>query len=231
VRHADCVIATRLEEAEAVSVGEAWVAGVVQVGGDAATALSGANDLAERYAEPHRRYHRTSHVEAVLADANLLAPAEGLDENERALLDLAVCAHDVVYDARPGDDERASAAWARKRLLAAGVNEEAVKRVEELVLTTLDHEFDAGDRVAAVLSDADLSILAADPDAYVGYVVAVRKEFEAVPDDLWAVGRRHVLDQLLAKGRLFVTDEGWARWEARARDNIRRELAALARFP
>jgi predicted metal-dependent HD superfamily phosphohydrolase len=167
-------------------------------------------------------------IEAVLADANALAPGEGLDEFERAVFDLAVCAHDVVYDARPGDDERASAAWARKHLLEAGVDEAVTERVEQLVLTTLNHEFDPDDRVAAVLSDADLSVLAIDPDAHDGYAHAVGAEFAAVPDDLWAVGRRHVLDQLLAKARLFVTDEGWARWEARARDNMRRELATLA---
>ena len=37
----------------------------------------------------------------------------GLDDDTAALVALAACAHDVVYDGRPGADERASAEWAR----------------------------------------------------------------------------------------------------------------------
>ncbi len=167
-------------------------------------------------------------METVLAYAAELAALERFDDYDQALLALAVCAHDVVYDAKPGDDERASAAWARRNLLAAGVKRAIVDRVEALVMTTLTHEFEPADRVAAVLSDADLSILGEAPAVYDGYADAVREEFAGVPDDLWTTGRRHVLEQLLAKPRLFATDEGYARWEDRARKNLRRELASLA---
>ncbi len=201
------------------------------MGGDSNLAERGARELESRYAEAHRRYHRTSHVEAVLAHAAELAAADRFDHRERALLELAVCAHDVVYDARPGHDERASAAWARVNLAFAGVDDGTIACVEALVMTTLTHDFDPHDRVAAVLSDADLSILGAEPTVYDGYAVAVRAEFWAVPDGLWLEGRKHVLEQLLTKPRLFATIAGYVRWEDRARKNLRRELATLADRP
>ena len=117
-------------------VRQAWISAVAALGGDAIRAEPGAYELEIRYAESHRRYHRTSHVEAVLALSAQLAVNEAFDSAERALLDLAVCAHDVVYDTRPGDDERASAEWARTHLTAAGVDKASVARVEALVMTT-----------------------------------------------------------------------------------------------
>ena len=205
----------------------AWVDGVVTLGGDASIAAASALDLAARYNETHRHYHRATHVEAVLTDAARLAAAESLSLHERAVLNLAICAHDVVYNAQPGDDERASAEWARRHLAAAGIDDEATDTVAALVLTTLTHSFDPDDTLAAVLSDADLAILGADPPAYDAYSSAVREEFRAVTDDLWAVGRRQVLEHLLAKPRLFVTQLGFDEWEVRARDNVRRELDSL----
>lgn len=205
----------------------AWVRGVVALGGDESAAEAGARDLAGRYAQPHRRYHGRSHVEAVLTDAQRLASAESLDARQQAVLTLGVCAHDVVYDAMPGDDEQASADWARHQLASAGVDEEPADAVAALVMTTLTHSFPPEDRVAAVLSDADLAILAAERTTYDGYTRAVREEYAAVPDDLWVIGRRNVLEQLLAKPRLFVTDAGHDQWEASARENIERELEGL----
>ena len=211
-----------------VPVKDAWTLAVAAVGGDSRLAERGALDLESRYAEAHRRYHRTTHVEAVLGHAADLADLEPLNHRDRALLELAVCAHDVVYDARPGYDEHASAAWARSNLAVAGVDDAVVARVEALVMTTLTHEFDPDDRVAAVLSDADLSILGAEAAIYDGYAEAVRAEFAAVTDELWMTGRRRVLEQLLARPRLFVTVAGHARWEDLARENLARELASLA---
>jgi len=93
--------------------------------------------------------------DAVLADAARIADALRLTATDRALLILAACAHDVVYDARPGDDERASARWASCALDRAGLGDDAL-RVEQLVLSTLAHEAPQGDPVTAALLDADL---------------------------------------------------------------------------
>lgn len=205
----------------------AWVDAVTELGGDPVVAEASAADLAHRYTEPHRRYHRTSHVEAVLEDASRLAVVEAIDARDRAVLMLAVCAHDVVYDAQPGLDEAASAEWARRHVTAARIDAATTTRVMELVLTTLTHTFSEDDVLATLLSDADLAILGAEESLYDAYVSAVRDEFAAVPDDLWRLGRRHVLEELLAKEVLFSTAMAFEEYEARARRNVSRELLTL----
>lgn len=181
--------------------------------------------LVERYGEAHRRYHNREHVLAVLADAELLAEQMGVAE--RAELQLAVCAHDVVYDGAPGEDERASAAWARQALRDAGVTVDVAERVAALVLATIDHVAAADDVVGQILLDADLAILAAPAERYDAYARAVRQEYAAVTDELWQLGRGAVLQQLLDKERLYLTPAAHARWEAAARANLHRELATL----
>ena len=211
----------------ATSPGAAWVAAVVALGGDRSTAQSSAAELERRYAEPHRRYHTNTHIRAVLADCSWLAAELALGPRERAVLDLAACAHDVVYDANPGDDERASAEWATTALTDAEGDGDDVRRVTELILATLTHDAGENDTTAAVLLDADLAILAADPAIYDEYVVGVRAEYAAIPDDLWAAGRGHVLRSFVARPRLFITAPANEKWEDRARANLRRELEAL----
>ncbi|MDQ3789332.1 MAG: hypothetical protein M3422_19065 [Actinomycetota bacterium] len=176
-------------------------------------------DVAARYAEPHRKYHNLTHVRQVVRDA--VALTEGRD---RALVALAAWAHDVVYDGRPGEDERASAAWARTNLTAVRLDEEDVARVEGLVLATAEHTAPPGDRAAQALLDADLAILAAPPEEYERYRQAVRAEYTHVTDEQWRAGRAAVLRSLLAKDPLYLRAR---HWEAAARRNLAAELAAL----
>ena len=191
-----------------------WDEAVVILGG-----VPAATDLEQRYAEPHRKYHNLTHVRQVVRDAVALT-----DGRDRALVALAAWAHDVVYDGRPGDDERASAAWARTNLTAVRLAEADIARVEGLVLATIDHTAPPGDRVAQALLDADLAILAADPAEYERYRQAVRAEYAHVSDADWRTGRAAVLRSLLAKESLYLLA---THWEAPARRNLAEELAAL----
>ncbi|MGZ3148287.1 HD domain-containing protein [Lentzea chajnantorensis] len=194
---------------------------------DAVRALGGtpdAGDLVERYAEPHRAYHNTFHVASVVRDSSELADAFAFSVEERAVLTLAACAHDVIYDGRPGEDERASALWARERL--AGLAEEHVTRVEALVLATITHSSD--DPLAHVLLDADLAILGSEPEHYERYRQAVRREYARYDEPAWRAGRAKVLKALLEREDLYVTEPARQRWDAAARSNLARELQSLA---
>ncbi|WP_053736023.1 hypothetical protein [Nocardia sp. NRRL S-836] len=194
---------------------------------DAVRALGGtpdAGDLAERYAEPHRAYHNTFHVVTVVRDSSALADAFAFSVEERAVLALAACAHDVIYDGKPGDDERASAQWARDRL--AGLDEQHIARVESLVLATITHSSD--DPLAHVLLDADLAILGSEPEHYERYRQAVRREYARYDDPAWRTGRAAVLRSLLERDDLYVTEPARQLWDAAARSNLARELQSLA---
>jgi predicted metal-dependent HD superfamily phosphohydrolase len=210
---------------------KAWIDAVTRLGGDAVIARRAADDLTRRYGEEHRRYHDLWHARSVAADADVLARELGVDEDGRSMIALAACAHDVVYDARPGEDERLSAEWAARWLDEAGVAAERVAVVERLVLATIGHEAPADDLLATALLDADLAILGADPAGYDVYAAAVRHEYAAVDDEAWAAGRSKVLSTLLNREALYRGRPARDRWDASARGNLARELTRLRGAP
>ncbi|WP_433269223.1 HD domain-containing protein [Actinosynnema sp. CS-041913] len=197
-----------------------WDKAVRVLGGRPGTA----GDLSARYAEPHRGYHNTDHVLAVVRDVVDLAAHR--TEQERAVLTLAALAHDVVYDGAPGDDERSSAKWVGERLHEAGVD---AREVVALVLATIDHT--ASDELTALLLDADLAVLGAAPEDYERYRLAVRAEYAHVSEEAWRVGRSAVLRGLVERDPLYATARARDRWESRAKLNLAAELAALSGRP
>jgi predicted metal-dependent HD superfamily phosphohydrolase len=209
-------------------VAEAWAAAVQSLGGNVEAAMRTGAELQARYREAHRRYHTIDHVRAVLLDAESLHEEVTVSPADRAVLTIAVCAHDVVYDARPGDDEKASAEWVRIRLRQYGVPPAYGDRVAAAVLATASHSRQAPDVVVDLLLDADLAILAAPRDAYDRYVAAVRLEYSSLDDAAWRRGRAGVLENLAERDPLFFTAAARARWESDARANIDRERRALA---
>ncbi|MFF8607879.1 hypothetical protein ACF06X_18260 [Streptomyces sp. NPDC015346] len=193
-------------------------------------------NLLTRWAEPQRRYHTVDHLRAVLDRIDELA-SQGGDlgpsgrsepSGEWELVRLGAWFHDAVYRPDRSENEERSAALAEKALTEAGLAEREVAEVARLVRLTITHDPAPGDRNGEILCDADLAILASDPDTYTGYTAAVREEYGFVPDDAFREGRAAILRQLLALPRLFRTPYGTEHWEARARENLERELADLS---
>jgi predicted metal-dependent HD superfamily phosphohydrolase len=180
-------------------------------------------DLLARYDGGFRFYHDSRHLAHVLDVVDDLAEeADDLDA-----VRLAAWFHDAVYDAQSADNEEQSAQLAEAELTAAGVAANRVSDVARLVRLTATHAVEPGDRDGAVLCDADLAILASPVDVYNEYSSDVRVEYAHVPDTEFRTGRAAVLRRLLALPRLFATERGHARWEARARSNVEGEIADL----
>ncbi len=170
-------------------------------------------DLEARYSEPHRHYHTLRHVEHLL---ELLPHA---DETVVA----AVWFHDAVYD---GDaNEERSAALARQALRVLGFREEQIERVERMILATKRHEPDDLPEAGREFLDADLAILGSDRERYDEYVRQVRQEYAHVPDPAFRAGRNAILRAFLARPRLYFTDGFYERFEAKARENLQREVS------
>ena len=183
--------------------------------------------LLARHREPHRRYHTATHVAAALATADdLLAEIEGADG---AAVRLALFFHDAVYDAQaaPGANETASAALAERELAALSVGAGCVDAARAAILATGDHLLppDASPTTAVVL-DADLAILAAEPARYEAYATGVRAEYAHVDDAAWQTSRSAVLAAFLARPTIFVTAP-MRSCEARARANLSAERSRL----
>ena len=178
-------------------------------------------DLLDRWGEKHRKYHGRTHLLAVLEALDLLT--EPADPPRTVLL--AAWFHDAVYRGIAGQDEEESARLAEDRLAYEGLPAAEVDEVARLVRMTADHRPESGDGAAALLSDADLSVLGGTPDAYARYLAAVRQDFAHIGDDDFAAGRAAVVRQLLQLEPLFHTPRGRELWLEAARRNLRAELA------
>jgi predicted metal-dependent HD superfamily phosphohydrolase len=172
-------------------------------------------DLLQRWREPHRRYHTDRHLQYTLELIDRYADlAEDAD-----VVRMAAWLHDAVYDPRAGDNEERSAALTGD------------PEVRRLVLLTKTHDAAPGDRNGALLCDADLAILAADPAQYREYAQRVREEYAFVPDDAFRAGRAEVLRGLLALDDLYKIVPERADWTRRARFNMEAELRTVTGAP
>jgi predicted metal-dependent HD superfamily phosphohydrolase len=178
--------------------------------------------LLTSWAEPHRRYHTTDHLRDVLSRVDELA-AHATDPDA---VRLAAWYHDAVYRGAPDDEER-SARRAEAELTGLGVAPALVAEVARLVRLTAAHDPPAGDRNGETLSDADLAILAVEPERYRRNTAAVRAEYAHVPDDAFRAGRARIISALLAAPALYRTPVGRHQWEQRARANLAAELRDL----
>ena len=193
-------------------------------------------DLVGRWREPHRVYHSRLHLADSLDALDLLV-ADGAP-GSRWHAAAALWFHDAVHDGEAGRDEERSAALAGTLLgpLAGQVRQTGtggpltrhdVEEVARLVLVTTAHDPATTDATGALVSDADLAVLGADPGRYARYAAQVRAEYGHVPDDAFRAGRAAVLDQLAELPRLYRSPAAVARWAAAAEHNLRAERADL----
>lgn len=186
--------------------------------------LIGENLLA-RWSAPTRRYHDTLHLDEVLDRLNRLPGGRAVPVR------LAAWFHDSVYEptAPRGASEQASAALLEELGPECGFDAPVVAEAVRLVRLTAGHDAGADDVAGAALIDADLAILAADPERYLDYAAGVRAEYAHLPEEVFTSGRTAVLQGLLDHDPLFVTAVGRASWEQTARANMAVELRMLCR--
>lgn len=188
--------------------------------------------LLTRWSEPGRHFHNARHLADVLAHVDELAE----EAHEPDLVRLAAWYHGAVFDAaerasyahRGGEDERASAVLARLELGSLGLSERAVDRVAQLVTALERHAPVPGDDDCAVLCDADLAMLAAEPQRYRAYLADVRAEYAHIPVEEFVRARIAILGRLAQRPRLFGSPLGRS-WEEPARQNLNAELQRLER--
>ncbi|MFH5824863.1 hypothetical protein [Georgenia sp. AZ-5] len=186
--------------------------------------------LLARWQEPERHFHNLKHLVDVLARVDELAA----ETHHPDVVRLAAWYHGAVfsstarkaYSRSGGEDEVASAELATADLRSLGVPEKVIARVTELIHRLKRHEADPRDIDSLALCDADLAVLAADPQHYRAYRRAVRAEYEHLPARHYVEARKAIVTKLLARRHLFVSPMG-AQWEDIARENLRAELERL----
>ncbi|WP_237689023.1 HD domain-containing protein [Cellulomonas fulva] len=186
--------------------------------------------LLERWSSPGREFHNVKHL------VDVLMRVDELDEesHEPHLVRLAGWYHGAIFDSadrkayanRGGEDEAASARIAYDELTGLGVPEPHAQRVHDLVNALVRHSPDPADVDCAVLCDADLAVLATEPQRYKAYLHDVRAEYAHLPAEDYVRARVRILHKLLARPSLFSSPLG-AAWEEPARQNVSAELQRL----
>ena len=181
-----------------------------------------------RYAEPHRAYHVLAHIERCLDE---LDEARHLASDADAV-EAALWFHDAVYETDRRDNEERSARLAEEALARAGVEAARRARIADLVMATR-HDAPAQETGARaiderLIADIDLAILGADVPEFERYEAAIRDEYAAVPPEMFRAGRAAILRRFLNRRAIYSTDEFRNRYEARARMNLARSVAAPA---
>lgn len=182
--------------------------------------------LHARYEEPHRGYHDLDHLCDCFYLLNEYSYVVGDDTDA---IQIALWYHDAIYEPRGGDNEERSVELARRELTRAGVNEELIQQVSELILSTKHgpngpmckniHEM--------LLNDIDLWILASPQARFDQYEEGVWFEYRNVGWERFCEGRKRVLSWFLDRERIYLTDEFHTHYHEAARENITRALSKL----
>jgi len=174
------------------------------------------------YTEPHRAYHTLEHIEDCLTLFDQVkAQAHRPDEVE-----LALWLHDVIYDPQASDNEEKSAQWASECMKQTGISDPILDRVAGLILATR-HRTAPDDPDAQLLVDIDLSILGRSPALFAAYEAQIQAEYQWMPETAYRQGRRQILEAFLKRDSIYQTPFFKARYEAPARANLERSIAAL----
>ncbi len=173
------------------------------------------------YAQPHRDYHGPEHLDELIGLADQHTP--DLDEAEQ----LALLFHDAVYvpGSAPGENERLSALLMRATMAAFDLGQLDLDRASRIVEATTHAA--PPPLEAARVCDLDLWRLAAPWKTFQRHSLGIRHEYLHLHADeaaFWAA-RRTFYKSTLAKPALFATAYFRDRFEAAARENLRRALA------
>ncbi|WP_321949023.1 hypothetical protein [Paraburkholderia sp. J10-1] len=174
-------------------------------------------DLVRRYGEPGRHYHTLQHVRRCLRDFDLAREVIAHGD----LVELALWCHDVIYVPGARDNEQRSADWLRR---CAANRIAACERICEAILATCHHRV-PDDLDACFVCDIDLASLGAPRRQFCDNGVRLRAERPDLDEHAYAMQERKLLQGLLARPRIYLTDYFHSQCEAAARENLTWRLA------
>jgi len=180
------------------------------------------NEIETNYCHKKRYYHNLTHLENLLQE--LLEIKTSIKDWDTILFSMYY--HDIIYNPLKTTNEEKSAEFAANRLQLISAPAPIIKGCVQQVLATKKHVA-CDDNDTNYFTDADLSILGQQWNAYTGYYKNVRKEYSLYPDLIYIPGRKKVLQHFLQMERIFKTDHFFEKFELQARENLQQELEAL----
>lgn len=188
--------------------------------------------IRQRYSEPARHHHNLDHLEQMAA---LVAEYGQYLSNPTAVA-LALFFQYFEYDPKSQDNEERCIEAFRQFAEEARIptDSELFLSVTELIQLTKLHSTDEhkqegmfGREDKHFFLDLDMCVLGSGPAEYKDYTEKVRLEYSFVPDAVYKNLRSKVLRSFLQIPNIFSTEPFRAKYEDRAKDNIRAEIAEL----
>lgn len=177
-------------------------------------------ELEKAYSSKSRHYHNLLHLEEML---ELYENCKNELQNPDEIL-FALFYHDFVYEPTRKDNELKSATFAVGIL---NTNDQLDKQlIFDLIIATQLHQYNQNQDINWLI-DFDLKILSKNWEAYKIYCQQIRKEYKIYPDFLYNPGRKKALQHFLKSEFIFQTDLFREKYEAKARENIKREIDEL----
>ena len=177
-------------------------------------------DLEKAYSKKSRYYHNLTHLEEMVFWFTKYK--EQLQQPKEVLF--SIFYHDYVYKVTRKDNELKSAEYAIALLKS---NHQLNKqKVFDHILATQLHQHNENED-SNWLIDFDLRILSKDCEDYKTYCQQIRKEYKIYPDFLYNPGRKKALEHFLENKNIYQTQEFRTLFEAKARENIQKEIATL----
>ena len=180
------------------------------------------DELMRHYSSDNRQYHGLTHIIKLL---RLFEEHKFSIQNEDVVF-FAIWFHDAIYSTWRDDNEEKSAFWAKEVLKETTMPAESIEKVVRFIQATKTHESD-DDMDLNFFLDFDMSILGSEEAIYDVYTRQIREEFSLTPSFLYKRGRRKLLAAMLERPHIYNTYVFQNTMEAKAKENILRELNKL----
>ncbi|MCT4135805.1 HD domain-containing protein [Elizabethkingia anophelis] len=164
-------------------------------------------------------YHNYKHTQEVVANAEILANAENLNDDEKEILLVACWFHDSGYTEDIMQHEEKSCEIADHFLRAEGANEDFIQKVKELIMST-KMCCKPGNRIENIIRDADSSHLASEN--YFTYSDNLRKEWESTLGKSFGKKKWNVENVRFFRFHKFNTEYAIQNWEPVKEKNLQK---------
>ncbi len=206
------------------SLNTAWTKLISQFTEDAQLITNTWQQIQQHYTEDNRAYHNLTHIN------NMLQEAAKFDQKitDKEVVLFAIWFHDIIYDPLSKTNEKDSAELAKKILSQTNLSPERIQKCYDLILLTVKHQPEATAHLDdKLLVDFDLEILSRDWANYKIYSEQVRKEYWMYPAPLFKSGRKKAMGKFLERSSIYQTPFYRETKEAKARENIKKEMEEL----
>ena len=178
--------------------------------------------LQSAYAQKHRAYHTSRHIDECLS---LLDELKHLAEHPSEV-ECALWFHDAIYEPMSKLNEERSANWVTDFGAGVGLESDTVARIRAHIMATR-HVALPADNDSRLVVDIDLAILGAVPSRYEEFERDVRREYRWVPGLVYRPKRAAILQSFLDRPRIYHWEPAYARFERQARVNVSGAIRTL----